>query len=137
MISPSLDFLIEIKSQKTLTSYGEKRLEIESKVQKAEGYRYIVQRQPHKWNVRAILDRNVYSWNEAELKAKLVNYGFKVVELYRNKSSRTYELYSNDMYAQLLSQENRVEMTVFAIETPEARLKIEKTLKIILTTLSE
>jgi len=131
-LKEAIDFLIKIKSQTTLINYREEKTEDSFEVQKAEGYRYIVQRHPQNWDVRAILDRSPSKWYIEELKKSLFSFGFQISELYDDKSSRTFELYSNDMYAQVLSHENRVEMTIFTIETQESRQKIGKILETIL-----
>lgn len=130
-------YLMETKSQTTMESYPDKISEEDDSLQKTDRYRYAVQRLPDRWEVRAILGRSASQWDLGKLGEELSNYGFSIEEVFKERPSRTFELYSQNMYAQVLGQENEAEISIYTSGTLDARQRVRKIVETVLRILGQ
>jgi len=133
----AIAYLLESKSQTTMESYGDKIPQEGDSLQRTDRYRYSIQRFPDRWEVRAILDIGVLQWNVGKLREELPGYGFSIEEVLKERPSRTFELYSQEMYAQIIGQDNQVGISIYTPDTPDARQRVRKIIETILKTLGQ
>lgn len=133
----AMAYLSEIKSQTTMERYADKIPQEGDSLQRTDHYRYSIQRFPDRWEVRSILDMGVLQWNLEKLREELSDYAFSIEEIPKERPSRTFELYSREMYVQVVGQDNQVEITIYTPDTPDARQRIHKIIETILKTISQ
>jgi len=133
----AIAYLVESSSQTTMETFADRSAEDEPQLQTADRYRYIVQRLPDRWETRAILNDVPSQWDVARLRSALSDYGLSVAEISKGRYSKVFELYSRDMYAQVLSQDNQVEILVYTPETPDAKQRVYKIVEVVLRVLSQ
>jgi len=132
-----LDFLIESRGQKTLENSRENGTVREEILRIGEKCRFTIQSLPDRWEVRAILDEPVKQWNLNELKSRLPDFGLSAAEASKNRLSGTLEIFSQELYADILVQEKQMEFSVRSVkkENTEERIrKLVETLTIFLVT---
>jgi len=132
----TIGYLMEAKSQATLENFSDKSSEEERFLQETNRYRYAIQRLPDKWEVRAILDKTASLWDLGKLREELSNYGFWMEEISKGRPSRTFELYSQNMYVQVLGQENQVEISIYT-PAADAKQRVNKIVETILKILMQ
>lgn len=128
----TIRYFMEATSQATLEDFSKKDLEEERFLKETNRYRYTIQRFPDRWEVRAILDKTASLWDLENLRRELSSYNFWMEEIHKRGSSRTFELYSQDMYVQVTGQENQFEMSVYTPATTDMRQRINKITETIL-----
>lgn len=133
----TVGYLIEAKSQATLEGLPEKGLEEDRFLRITETYRYAIQRLPDRWEVRAILDTPASSWNLKSLKDQLSEHRVLVEETAKTRLSKTFQLYSQDMYVQAVGLGNQAEFSLYTPATADAKRKVRKIIEIIIRTLTE
>lgn len=127
--------LIEAQAQKTMESFTEKGLEKGQVLQKGERYRYSIRSLPDRWEVHAILDRPAHAWNLGELRDQLVNYDMSIREVSKRAFSTVFEIYSRDMYIQVLGQEKLVQILIRAPVTKDAEGRVSRMVGTIVSSL--
>jgi len=132
----TIGYLMEAKSQATLENFSDKSSEEERFLQETNRYRYAIRRLPDKWEVRAILDKTASLWDLGKLREELSNYGFWMEEISKGRPSRTFELYSQNMYVQVLGQENQVEISIYT-PAADAKQRVNKIVETILKILMQ
>lgn len=133
----TVGYLTETKAQTPLESFPEKILEEEHILRRTNRYRYTIQRLPDRWEVRAILNTPASSWNLEELRNQLSTYGVSIEEVPKDRSLRSFELYSRDMYIQVFGQENQVEISIRTPATEDAKIRVSNIIETIISTLTK
>ncbi len=110
-LKDAVSYLLALSSQSTLERFAGVDLKSES-LRRRERYRYAILRLPDRWEVRSILDTPAVSWDFVKLRDRFSNYNFSIEKALQDGASRAFELYSRDMYIQVIGQENRVEIVI-------------------------
>jgi hypothetical protein len=133
----AIAYLSEIKSQTTMETYADKTQQEDDSLQRTDRCRYSIKRFPERWEVRSILDKDVLQWNTEILRKELPDFVFSIEEAPKERRSTTFEIYSREMYAQVVGQDNQVEMSIYTPGTPDARTRVRKVIETILNTLGQ
>lgn len=129
-------YLTEAQSQRTIEGLVEKDLEKERDFQRSERYRYAIQRLPDRWEVRAILDTPADVWDLRKLRHRLANYDMSIEEVSRRAFSNIFEIYSRDMYIQIVGQGKLVEISVHTLTTEDAKERVSEIVETIIGSLT-
>ena len=134
-LKDAVSHLLALSNQSTLERLAERGFEKES-LQRKERYRYAIRRLPDRWEVRAILDTPAVSWDLVKLGDRFSNFNVSLEEALQDRASRTFELYSRDMYIQVIGQENRVEIVIYTPgQVPNVERRVSNSANAILNTL--
>lgn len=132
----AVTYLIEAQAQQTSESSGEKNSEKEEVFQRKERYKCRIQHLPDRWEVRAFLDTPTHAWDLRKLKGTLAQYNFAIEVVSKTDSSRILELYSRDMYIQVLGQDRLVEMLIRPRPTKKVSEKVDSVIEKIISSLA-
>jgi hypothetical protein len=128
-----LDYIIKSKTQMTLDNIKETDNDQGEAIQRRDKYRFAVRRFLDRWEVRAILENHIQRWDLKELKSQFKDFGLFVEQLPEGEQTRTFEVYSQNMYAEILVQDNQIEFSIRTIATEDSRQRIEKLVEIVMT----
>jgi len=134
-LKEAVTYLIEAQAQQTLESLVEENSEKEKVFQRKERYRYTIQRLPDRWEVHAFLDTPTHAWDLRKFKRRLVQYDFAIEEVSKTDSSRILELYSRNMYIQVLGQNRLVEMLIRIRPTKKVSERVDSIVETIISSL--
>jgi uncharacterized protein (DUF2267 family) len=135
-LSEMLDYIVGSTAQKTLENFKEKDLDRGETLQRREKYKFAVQRFPDRWEVRAISENEIQLGNLKKLGDQLKDFYLFVKKLPSGEQSRTFEVYSQSMYAEILVQAQQVEFHIRTILTDDSRQRIEKFVETVMNSLS-
>lgn len=135
-LKETASYLSGAKAQRTLETFEEKSLEEEQVSRKNKRYRYSLYRLPGKWEVRAVLDTPARTWDLRKLGDQLLNYNLSMEEVSKRDASRIFELYSRDMYIQVLGQEKLMEILIRAPAREDVEKRVRKVVETILSSLT-
>jgi SpoVK/Ycf46/Vps4 family AAA+-type ATPase len=121
-----LEFLIKSRAQKTLGSSRENQTGQEEILRMGEKCRFTIRSLPDRWEVRAILDEPARQWNLNELKNRLPDFGFSASEVSKDRLSGTLQIFSRELYADILVQERQIEFSVRSAKKEEIEDRIQK-----------
>jgi hypothetical protein len=133
----SLRYLINAKSQIKLDELKEENLKNKIEMIEREGYRYSIQRYSNRWDIRTLLDESYSHIDSVKLREQLSSYDFSVFQRYKEKLPVNLELFSRDMYVQVIFQDTHVSMNIFAVENLETKEKIDVILKAIVNAVAK
>ena len=135
-LKEAVSYLIEVQAQRTIESFAAKNLEKERVFRRSERYRYAIQRLPDRWEVRAVLDTPAHVWDLGKLRDRLVNYDLSIEEVSKKAFSSIFELYSREMYIQVLGQEKLVEILIHTPTTKDVKERVSKVVETIVSSLT-
>jgi len=88
------------------------------------------------WEVHALLDTPAYDWDLRKIKHRLVQYDFAIEEVSKTDSSRILELYSRNMYIQLLGQNRLVEILIRTRPIEKVKERVTSIVEAIISSLA-
>lgn len=133
-LAEAVDFLIKAETQRTLNDLGERNMAERQILRKGDRHRYSINRLPDGWEVRAIIDASVDAWDLKKLRSMLPE-SFLIEETLRKTPSDLVELYSRDMYLQILRQGRVVKITIHAPKAVEIENRIDNVVETIVSSL--
>jgi hypothetical protein len=136
-LKDSLNYLISAKSQTTLDIKKEKQSKNNLEILQGQDYRYSIQRYPNRWDIRILLEKSSTTLIDRDkLRALLSNQGYSAVERYTKELVTNLDLFSQEMFAQVLMQDNQISISMVIGENLIIKEKVDEIVKNIISVIS-